>query len=193
MAKKRVAAFFIFLPFICISPLIFMQLGGSAMAGLTAGFSMPAEHPLQLILFLLSGVVAYCIGGNALFSLPLAFCMMLLIGAGSDIAIQEIPASKMMMFSAVLMYAMAIGAGFSRQFVPLAAIFSAVGFYLGAGYAARLPEIAAMGWFLVGVVLVALLFAAVGMSLAMAGRGYWEQLGDKIKATPTMASFFSLF
>lgn len=174
-------------------PVLSFQPPGAAVAGLTGGFVLPLTYFTHILFFMLVGAAAVVLGRQAIIALPLATVMMILIGASADAAILQTPYAKPFLFSAVFLYAVAFSVGYSRQFMPAVAVSSAVAFYIGGVYVTQLPDLATMGCFLIGTLGSAGMLAACGVSLALAGLGYWQKLGAKLKEVPAMASFLSLF
>lgn len=178
---------------VLLLPIISFQPSGTAIAGFTGGFVLPLEYFFHVIFFLTIGIVSVWLGGQAMLALPLAVVSMLLIGAASDVSMLQVNASRSLLFATVLAYGIAMSVGYSKRFLPVVTVASALSFYIGAVYVLKLPDLASMEYFMFGSVGCAVALMACGASLSLAGLGYWRKLGDKLREVPAMASFMSFF
>jgi len=193
MGSARLSAILAGLFVLGALPLLFLRPAGSAGAGLSAGFLHPLESGLHITLFICVGLWAVRLGREASSMLPLSFVLMLVIGLTSEVGIAQFPYGRMVIFAAVMLFAMVVSLGYTRAFLISVAISSAVAFYLGVRYAAYFPSIASAGYYLLGVCISVLLVIAAGMSLAMTLRGHMPPLLGRFRKIPAVAAFLSFF
>lgn len=172
--------------FLAALPLLFFQPSGPAGAGLSGGFLRPLENPLHALAFLAVGVAAGKLGREGVMMLPLAFLMMLVIGFCSDIGASHLPSARILLFSAVLFFALTVGAASTRLFVTVATLASGLAFYFGARYATRLPEIVSVEFYLLGIIICVMLLLATGVSLYLSLKGQIRRLRERARKLPAV-------
>lgn len=172
-------------------PLGMALLTGPAAAGASAGFAEPLQNPLHMVLFLAVGLIAAHLGRVGGLMLPVTFLLMLSIGALTDISMAQLALSRVWLFGFVLLYAVAVGTAFNQTFLTCSSMASAFAFCLGTQYMRTAPDVASLGYFLLGNVLSVGLIICCGVSLGIATLGYGVYLRPLANRLPLLGALVS--
>jgi hydrogenase/urease accessory protein HupE len=193
MNHRRFAGIFAAIFMIGALPLLVSQPSGIAGAGLGAGFMTAIHNPYHILLFVMTGYLATLLGRLPSAMLPVTMLLMLTIGAGLAIDPEKYPLIRLFIFSAIMLYAAAVGVAYTKAFLLSAAVTSSIAFQLGYHFMETLPLIAPPLHYLLGILTGAALLMAIGISLGIAFYGRTDSATERMKAIPVIASFLAFF
>lgn len=157
-----------------MTPLLLLQPGGAANAGLSLGFTMPIERLFDLALFAAIGIYASMLRGQALMLVPLSFLFLYVVGMSVYFDPQRYNLMPMFMLGAVILFAVSVAVAGRRSNVLAMLVAASVGFHFGRHYVGIVPDIASPLYFVIGNILsFALIFAAsVSFGLFLRSLGF---------------------
>lgn len=143
-------------------------LSGPAAAGASAGFAAPFQTFSHILVFAVVGLAASCFGRPGVLMLPASFLLMLSIGALTDISMAHLAYARVGLFACVVLYAIAVSVAYSPGFLIAATVSASFAYYLGTQYMMQAPDVASLGYFVLGSLSGVGLTMACGLSLGMA-------------------------
>ena len=192
MSSRKFILFFAGIFCLGALPIVIAQPSGAASAGLSAGFTLPLEQPVYIVLCMFMGLLASLIGRDGPIFIPSVTLAMLLlghvIGAGSIY-----PDAPAMMLASILLVVLVAGILDRRAELIGILLATSLGFQLGTHTVTLMPDIAAPIYFLMGVMLSALLIMAVSISLGLTLFSDEWVVGRTLRESPKLSGFRSLF
>ncbi len=148
-------------------PLLIQQPNGAASAGLSLGFTLPIEEALHLILFLMLGVYASFLRGNALILVPLSFILLYVVGISIYFDHVRYAMMPLFMLGSIILFALSMVVAGQRKCMMAMVIAASLGFHFGGYYAGAIPDIAAPIFFMIGNILAFALIFATAISFGI--------------------------
>jgi urease accessory protein len=193
MSSARLSAILAGLFIFGALPLLFIHPAGSAGVGLSAGFLHPLESVFHIFVFLCVGFQAAKLGREAMSMLPLSFVLMLGIGLMTEVGLSHFAFGHMLIFAVIMLFAMAVSLGYTRAFMVCASVTSAFAFYIGAGYASYLPDIASATYYLMGLCVSTGLVVGAGLSASLTLAGNTGRAFRWFRRIPAVAVVLGFF
>lgn len=193
MSSRKFILFFAGIFCLGALPIMIVQPSGTASAGLSAGFTLPLEHPVYVGLCVVMGLLASLIGRDGPIFIPAVLLAMLVMGhlLGLDAALY--PASPYMILASVLLVVLVAGILDRRAELMGVMLAASLGFQLGWHTVRLMPDIAAPLYFLMGVLLSVLLITAVAISLGLTLFSDEWVVGRALRESQRLSGFRSLF
>ncbi|TNC45308.1 HupE/UreJ family protein [Rubellimicrobium rubrum] len=158
--------------------------GVGSTAGLLHGFAHPLGGLDHVLAMVAVGVLAFVLGGRALWLVPAAFVAMMVVGFGLGVAQVDVPAVELGIALSSVVIGGVAALGLS---MPLSAAMALVGVFAifhGHAHGAEMPETAAGLAYAGGFVAATALLHAAGLALAYAAA---TVVGRHGRATARMA------
>lgn len=149
------------------TPLLIQQPNGAASAGLSLGFMLPIEEALHLVLFLMLGIYASFLRGNALILVPLSFILLYVVGISIYFDFARYALMPLFMLGSIILFALSMVVAGHRKCMMAMVIAASLGFHFGGFYAGAIPDIAAPIFFMIGNILAFALIFAVAISFGI--------------------------
>jgi hydrogenase/urease accessory protein HupE len=193
MSSRKFILFFTGIFCLGALPIIIAQPSGAASAGLSAGFALPLEHPVYVVLCVLLGLLASLIGRDGPVFIPAALLALLVMGHLLGLDMQLYPATPYMILASVLLVVLVAGILDRRAELMGVMLASSLGFQMGWHTIRLMPEIASPLYFLMGVMLSVLLITAVAISLGLTLFSDEWVIGRTLRESPRLSGLRSLF
>jgi urease accessory protein len=193
MNGRVFAALFVAIFFMGALPMLLVQPPGVSSAWLTLGFRLPIDNPSHVLVLVMLGMIAGWLGGESMALLPLSALLMLIIGAMLQMDQHPFPALQLFLAGAIMLFA--LGVSTLRRSVVIFSVLPASvwAYFIGAGYMASAPAGTNGIYFLMGLVISALLVVAMGVSLGAALKGTLRYPEEHLRGLERIAAMFSLF
>ena len=180
-------AFFWLLPFMAAYNF------GMASTGLSAGFALPIESGIHLLLLVALGLWLVALDQKAILVGPALFLATFFTAALLSLHMPELPLLKYSALTGGVLVGWLVKQLHSRALLIWAAVAASFAFQLGGHAMQMVPEMASPAHFLIGMTAcLTLLFAIIicfGLSMM---EHCWELLG-RIRKSTAFGSFLSLF
>ncbi len=174
-------------------PMVIIQPSGAASAGLSAGFTLPLEHPIYVIFSIMLGLLASLIGRDAPIFIPATIMAMMVMGFCVDVGRNVLPAASLMILVSMLIVVLIAGV-LERKGELLGVLLSAsLGYQLGGNIHVMSPDIGVPLYFLIGALLGVLLLVAAAISLGLTLFSEDWKFGRILRESPKLSGFRSLF
>ncbi len=174
-------------------PMIIIQPSGAASAGLSAGFTLPLEHPIYIGFAILLGLLASLTGRDGPIFIPATLMAMMVMGHAVELDKDQFPAAHYMVLVSMLIVVLIAGV-LDRKAELLGVLLAAsIGFQLGANTSDMTPDIGVPLYFLIGVLLGTLLITCVAISLGLTLFSEDWKFGRMLRESPKLNGFRSLF
>lgn len=174
-------------------PMVILQPSGAASAGLSAGFTLPLEHPIYIGFSILLGLMASLIGRDGPIFIPSTLMAMIVMGHATGLDKALFPSAEYMVLVSMLIVVLIAGV-LERKAELLGVLLSAsLGFQLGANTGDMAPDIGVPLYFLIGVLLGVLLITSVAISLGLTVFSEDWKFGRALRESPKLNGFRSLF
>jgi len=193
MSSKKFILFFAGIFCLGVLPIVIAQPSGAASAGLSAGFTLPLEHPIYVGLCVLMGLLASLIGRDSPIFIPAVVLAMLVMGHVLRLDATLYPAMPYVILSCLLLVVLIAGIIERRAELMGVMLAASLGFQLGWHTVRLMPDIASPLYFLIGVMLSVLLIMAVAISLGLTLFSDEWVIGRMLRESPRLAGFRSLF
>lgn len=193
MSSRKFILFFAGIFILGALPIVILQPSGAASAGLSAGFTLPMEHPIYVGFSVLLGLLASLIGRDGPIFMPITLIAMMVMGHAVEMDTTLFPDADRMVFISMLIVLLIAGV-LNRKAELLGVLLAAsLGFQLGAHTADMMPDIGVPLYFLIGVLLGVLLITAVAISLGLTLFSDDWRVGRVLRDSPKLSGFRSLF
>jgi urease accessory protein len=128
---------------LCLLPsLADAHVGAGEMAGFAHGFAHPFHGPDHVLAMVAVGVMAGLRRGRALWLVPLAFVVMMIVGGGLATAAVRLPAAEIGIGLSVVVLGLAIARGAGLPTLTALALAGFFAVFHGYAHAAEMPETA---------------------------------------------------
>ena len=193
MSSRKFILFFTSIFILGAMPMVILQPSGSASAGLSAGFTLPLEHPIYIGFSIALGLLASLIGRDGPIFIPATLMAMMVMGHAVGLDKANFPAAPYMILVSMLIVVLIAGI-LDRKAELLGVLLSAsLGFQLGANTGDMAPDIGVPLYFLIGVLLGVLLITSVAISLGLTIFSDDWKFGRALRESPKLNGFRSLF
>lgn len=193
MSSRKFILFFASIFLLGALPMVILQPSGAASAGLSAGFTLPLEHPIYLGFSVMLGLLASLIGRDGPIFIPATLMAMMVMGHAVGLDQEQFPATPYMVLASMLIVVLIAGV-LERKAELLGVLLAAsLGFQLGANTRDMAPAIGVPLYFLIGVLLGVLLITSVAISLGLTLFSEDWRFGRALRESPKLHGFRSLF
>lgn len=193
MSSKKFILFFVGIFVLGALPMVILQPSGAASAGLSAGFTLPLEHPIYIAFSVLLGLLASLIGRDGPIFIPATLISMIVMGHAVGLDKQHFPAAPYMVLTSMLIVVLIAGV-LERKAELLGVLLAAsLGFQLGANTGNMAPDIGVPLYFLIGVLLGVLLVTCAAISLGLTVFNEDWKFGRALRDSSKLHGFRSLF
>jgi hydrogenase/urease accessory protein HupE len=193
MNMRLSAVLFIGLFFIGAFPALFVRPLGSASAGLTEGFLLPAADIYRVAETIAIGFLCAWLGAEAVLILPLSTLLMLVIGALTEINAHTYQAVHQFILGAIILFAMSVSIPRNKFLLLYIAPIAVWAYFSGASFMQHIPSITTPMFFMIGNVISVALMLAIGMTLGLIMADKAHASIRKLKNSGTLSTLTSLF
>ena len=144
---------------------------GGPNAATASGFLHPFTGPDHLLVMVAVGLWAVQLGGRALWMLPCAFILPMILGALAGIGSMPRPMIEHGIGASMLLLGAALGMAWKPRLSVALAVVVLSGAFHGFAHGSEMPRGVAPGLFLIGMVAATVILQAVGILFATTLRG----------------------
>ena len=193
MSNKRYSLILAAVLMLGAFPLLVLQPSGVASAGLSAGFRLPLDSFLLLLLWAGLGLWAALLPPEGVLILPLGFLLLVFIAALLCLGVEQFPLLRYFLLGAILSFALLVGMTQHKATILSMMLTSSFGFHYGLGLAAAMPKGAAPLYFLLGVMLALSTILAIAVAFGVTLFSDHETWVERWKSTRLGRSLRALF
>lgn len=154
----------------------FAHTGHGEIAGFAHGFMHPIGGLDHILAMVSVGILAWQLGGRALWLLPAVFVLLMGIGGILGAANLQLPFVELAIASSVIVLGAAIASGVKAPAVAVAAIAGMFAVFHGFAHGTEMPATGSAAQYATGfmtaTVLLHVLGIGIGLALGRFGRGY---------------------
>ena len=165
-ARSAAVAAFSLLPSAALA-----HTGIGDMAGFVDGFEHPVGGLDHVLAMVLVGILAWQLGGRALYAVPASFVLLMAVGGGLGIAGIEVPFVETGIALSIVVFGAAVASGIRAPVAAVAALVGLFAIFHGYAHGAEMPADAGGLGYALGFMLATALLHAAGVGFGfMLGR-----------------------
>jgi len=153
--------------------------------GDTAGFFHGFEHPAggldHVLAMVLVGIMAWQLGGRALYAVPATFVLLMAAGGGIGMAGMDVPFVELGIALSVVVFGLAVALRFKAPVLAIAPLVGLFAIFHGHAHGAEMPENTAGLAYGLGFVLATALLHAAGIGLGFGLARTSEKNGTPVR------------
>jgi urease accessory protein len=172
MSTIRTSRIALFLAATLYPAFAYAHVGFGETSGFVHGFSHPISGLDHVLAMILVGILAFQLGGRALWLVPLAFVGMMAVGGALGVAGVNVPFVELGIASSVIVLGAAIAFGIKAPVAIAASLAGLFAIFHGHAHGAEMPDsaggLAYVGGFMIATGLLHI--AGIGLGLAVSQR-----------------------
>lgn len=162
-------------------PFLMLQPTAAASAGLNMGFSAPLEHAGMLVLLVILGIAAAFLPREGMLLLPIAFTLMVMVGAILELDVRMLAALRYFVLGAVVCMGLLLAITREKLTVVSLLVLGSLGFHLGGYFMRAIPTIASPMYFMLGILISTGMVLAISLAFGITVVGNNEATWQRIK------------